>query len=76
MDGRPDRGRDSWWRAAGWGVLSPVMPWPSFAQLTDADVKAIVAYLHSLKPAKNKVPGLFPAGKEPGVPVFRLTSPS
>lgn len=55
-------------------VLSPVMPWPNFAQLTNEDVKAIVAYLRALKPVKNKVPGPFAVGQEPTVPVMRLTT--
>lgn len=35
--------------------ILPPMPWPSIGQLTDADLKAIFAYLHSLKPIKNAV---------------------
>ncbi len=35
--------------------LSPVMPTEAYVLLTDADAKAIVAYLRSLKPVKNKV---------------------
>lgn len=40
-------------------MLSEVMPYPSFAHLTDQDVTAIVAFLRSLPPVKNKVPGPF-----------------
>jgi len=37
--------------------LLPPMPWPYYAgKIADADMKAIVAYLRSLKPIKNKVP--------------------
>jgi hypothetical protein len=32
------------------------MPWYDFAKLTDADLKAMFAYLKSLKPIKNQVP--------------------
>jgi mono/diheme cytochrome c family protein len=39
--------------------LAPIMPWRAFANLTPADAKAIAAYLKSLPPVKNKVPGPF-----------------
>jgi mono/diheme cytochrome c family protein len=39
--------------------LAPIMPWHAFASLTSADTRAIVAYLQSLPPVKNKVPGPF-----------------
>jgi hypothetical protein len=40
---------------AGRDILPP-MPWYDFAKLTDADLKAMFAYLKSLKPIKNQVP--------------------
>jgi mono/diheme cytochrome c family protein len=42
--------------------LLPPMPWQNFAQLNDADIKAIFAYLKSTKPVANVVP----AAKAPG----------
>ena len=37
--------------------LLPPMPWPYYTgKITDGDLKAILAYLKSLKPIKNKVP--------------------
>ena len=36
--------------------LSPPMPWYNLASLSDADLKAIFAYLRSLKPISNPVP--------------------
>jgi mono/diheme cytochrome c family protein len=45
--------------------LVPVMPFPAFASLTDADARAIVAYLKSLPPVKNKVPGPFGPNEKP-----------
>ena len=39
--------------------LFPVMPWPALANLTADDAQAIVAYLKSLPPVKNAVPGPF-----------------
>ena len=39
--------------------LFPVMPWPDLAHLSSDDVQAIAAYLKSLPPVKNAVPGPF-----------------
>src|ERR1700733_263435 len=39
--------------------LFPVMPWPDLAQLSPDDAQAIVAYLKSLPPVNNLVPGPF-----------------
>lgn len=36
--------------------LQPPMPWPAFAQLNDADLKAMFAYLQSQPAIKNRVP--------------------
>lgn len=49
--------------------LLPPMPWPDFARLSDADLKAIFSYLHSLKPITNHVPApIPPAGSGGGKP--------
>jgi mono/diheme cytochrome c family protein len=39
--------------------LFPVMPWPDLAHLSSQDAQAIAAYLKSLPPVKNAVPGPF-----------------
>ena len=42
-----------------WGVARPIlppMPWQNVRGLTDSDLKAVYAYLRSLKPIKNQVP--------------------
>jgi mono/diheme cytochrome c family protein len=36
--------------------ILPPMPWYTLAALTDGDLKAIFAYLHSVKPIENEVP--------------------
>lgn len=36
-------------------ALSPIMPWYFYGQMTDEDVKAIFAYLRTLKPVKHTV---------------------
>jgi mono/diheme cytochrome c family protein len=40
-------------------ILASVMPWQDFAHLTKSDALAIAAYLKSLPPVKNAVPGPF-----------------
>ncbi|MGH7598830.1 MAG: c-type cytochrome [bacterium] len=39
--------------------ILPPMPWPAFKNFSDADLKAIWAYLRTIPPVKNQVP--FPA---------------
>ena len=36
--------------------ILPPMPWQNFRNLSDADLKAIYAYLRSIPPVKNRVP--------------------
>jgi mono/diheme cytochrome c family protein len=45
--------------------LAPSMPWMAFANLSDEDAHAIAAYLRSLPPISNKVPGPFGAQEAP-----------
>jgi mono/diheme cytochrome c family protein len=48
-------------------VLVPSMPWRNYAHLTKYDALAIAAYLKTLPPISNKVPGPFgPADKLTG----------
>jgi mono/diheme cytochrome c family protein len=49
-------------------ILAPVMPWRAYAKLTRADALAIAAYLQSLPPVKQDVPG--PYGPSEKVSVF------
>ena len=50
--------------------ILPPMPWPVYAQLSDKDLKAIFAYLHSLKPIENAVPDpISPTGERLATPV-------
>ncbi len=41
--------------------ILPPMPWQEFAKITDSDLKAIFAYIKSLKPVRNQVPASIPA---------------
>jgi hypothetical protein len=48
---------------AGRPILPP-MPWQPIGKLPDQDLKAIFAYLHSLKPINNMVPIPLPPGQQ------------
>jgi mono/diheme cytochrome c family protein len=43
-------------------TLSPIMPWPEYAHLTDPDARAIAAYLRTLAPVKRSTPRPVSAG--------------
>jgi mono/diheme cytochrome c family protein len=55
--------------------LVPIMPWKAFANLTKADANAIAAYLQSLAPLSNKVPGPFGANEKPTSFVMKVVPP-
>jgi mono/diheme cytochrome c family protein len=56
-------------------VLAPIMPWQAFAKLTKNDANAIAAFLKSLPPVKNKVPGPFGAQEAPTSFVMKVVPP-
>jgi mono/diheme cytochrome c family protein len=54
--------------------LYPAMPYPSYTQLTDADVHALWVYVHSLAPVNREVPKPdfhFPFSFRPGIAVWQ-----
>jgi mono/diheme cytochrome c family protein len=55
--------------------LAPSMPWRGFAVLTDDDVFAIAAYLQSLPPVVNQVPGPFGPSEKATAFVLRTIPP-
>lgn len=55
--------------------LAPIMPWRNFASLTDQDAGAIAAYLKSLPPISNKVPGPFGPDDKPTAFVMKVVAP-
>jgi mono/diheme cytochrome c family protein len=57
-------------------ILAPIMPWKAFSQLNKADVTAIAAYLKSIPPVKNKVPGPFGPSETPTAFVFKVVPPA
>ena len=48
-------------------MLSGVMPFEALSHLTPEDARAIVAYLRSLPPVNNRVPGPFGPNDKPSV---------
>jgi mono/diheme cytochrome c family protein len=56
--------------------LSEIMPWPALSHLTPDDARAIAAFLQSLTPVKNAVPGPFKAGEAPSVPYVSVVLPT
>lgn len=56
-------------------VLVPVMPWPNLAALSDEDAFAIAAFLKSLDPVSNDVPGPVPDGVPAPSFVMRVVPP-
>jgi mono/diheme cytochrome c family protein len=56
-------------------ILAPAMPWMGYANFTPDDAWAIAAYLKSLPPVSNKVPGPFGPGEMPTAFVMRIIPP-
>jgi mono/diheme cytochrome c family protein len=56
-------------------MLAPIMPSHAFANLTTQDVDAMVAYLRSLPPVANKVPGPFGPTEKPTSYVMKIVPP-
>jgi mono/diheme cytochrome c family protein len=56
-------------------ALVPVMPWPSYSALTEADVAAVIAYLRTLRPVRNQAPPNTPPGQPAPAPYLSVTQP-
>src|SRR5262245_30513828 len=56
-------------------ILAPIMPWRALATMSNRDLRALVAYLQSLKPVKNKVPGPFGPQQTPTSFVMKIVPP-
>ncbi len=56
-------------------ILAPPMPVESFKHLTQSDALAIAAYLKTLPPIKNKVPGPFGTSEKPTSFVYQVLPP-
>jgi mono/diheme cytochrome c family protein len=56
-------------------ILAPPMPVASFKALSWSDAMAIAAYLKTLPPVKNKVPGPFGPSQKPTSFVYQVLPP-
>jgi hypothetical protein len=45
--------------------ILPPMPWFNYGKMTDADIKAVYAYLRSIPPIHNRVPDPIPPAESP-----------
>jgi mono/diheme cytochrome c family protein len=55
--------------------LAPIMNYPAFVNMTKEDVAAVVAYLRSVPPVNNKVPGPFKPGEKVSIFTFSILPP-
>jgi cytochrome c553 len=56
--------------------LAPIMPYAAYGALTDEDVADLVAYLRSLPPSPNDMPGPLAEGGTAPLPFFRVVPPA
>lgn len=56
-------------------ILAPAMPWPAYADLTDADAAALVAYLRSLPPVETPRLETVETAETARAPFYRVTVP-
>ncbi|MFO1035920.1 MAG: c-type cytochrome [Geminicoccaceae bacterium] len=55
--------------------LAPVMPWRSYAALSDEDATALALYLKSLPPVDHKAPPMTGASETPPAPFLAVVMP-
>jgi len=55
--------------------LVPVMPYPHYAKLTDADAGALAAYLRILPPVRHKAPAITGASEKPKAAYLTVVVP-
>lgn len=63
------------WMVRARSELRPPMPWFAVRDMTDADVKAIYAYLRHLGPAGAAAPAYVAPDKMPSLPFVQFPSP-
>ncbi|HUZ32513.1 MAG TPA: cytochrome c [Xanthobacteraceae bacterium] len=55
--------------------LAPIMNYQAFVNMTKDDVKAVVAYLRTIPPVHNTVPGPYKPGEKVAIFTFRIEPP-
>ena len=56
-------------------MLAPVMPWHSYAALTDNDARDLAGYLKGMAPVRNAVPALAGPDATPASPYLTVVVP-
>ena len=56
-------------------ILAPIMPWQSYAVLSETDARDLAAYLRSLPPADHAVPAPVGAAADARAPYFGIVVP-
>ena len=56
-------------------MLAPVMPWHSYAALTDKDARDLARYLKGMAPVRNAVPALAGPDAMPSAPYLTVVVP-
>lgn len=56
--------------------LAPIMPYESYSVMTDEDAADLIAYLRTLPPSDNEVPGPLGEGEAAPMPFFRVVPPA
>jgi mono/diheme cytochrome c family protein len=56
--------------------LAPIMPWPLYANMTDEDAQSLAAFLKSMEPRSNRVPGPFGPDEKPTSFVMKIVPPA
>ncbi|MEZ5787114.1 MAG: c-type cytochrome [Xanthobacteraceae bacterium] len=56
-------------------LLVPVMPYHSYAKLTDDDAAALASYLRTLEPVHNRVPAMTGPTEKPTAPYLGVVKP-
>jgi mono/diheme cytochrome c family protein len=55
--------------------LFPIMPWPSYSALTDADAAALVSYLRTIPAIRTRAPANSAEGQKPPAPYVDVVLP-
>ena len=56
-------------------MLAPVMPWHSYAALTDKDARDLARYIKGMAPVRNAVPALAGPDATPTAPYLTVVVP-
>lgn len=56
-------------------VLAPIMPWPSYAAMSEADQKALAAFLRAMPPVARQTPQIVASAAEAQAPFYAVTMP-